>query len=286
MQVSFAKQRRSIVNQGDPLTLLALKDPSKVSLTKQRRSIVNQGDPLTLLALNDPSKEQGDPLTLLALKDPSKEEWCKASTNTTDCILYLTMSGFEEGDFKLVVNNSTSAATGSASAISSYSPGCDEMRLANTVRDVLTNAKFFLILYAIVAYYLFSKKEKKKGKDKIDKKNKKDKTRTLRPRRTSRTSRVRKDKKTKADAKETLNEGMMEVYTDVDARGGILESSGLCLGKFRKPELIKVEHPLAVGIAGVSLPATQLHIAMGIHNIPLHNIPELTNAKFFLILYA
>merc|ERR1719183_2799800 len=34
---------------------------------------------------------------------------------------------------------------------------------------------------------------------------------------------------------------------------------------------LQVEHPVTEGITGVSLPGTQIHIAMG---IPLHNIPE------------
>ena len=50
------------------------------------------------------------------------------------------MSGFEEGDFKLVVYNYTEGtAQGTASAEWSCSPGCDEMRLGNTQCDVACN---------------------------------------------------------------------------------------------------------------------------------------------------
>jgi len=42
----------------------------------------------------------------------------------------------------------------------------------------------------------------------------------------------------------TINEDMMEMYADVNARGGILEPPGICDVKFRKPELIKTMHRL------------------------------------------
>ena len=40
----------------------------------------------------------------------------------------------------------------------------------------------------------------------------------------------------------TINEEMMEMYVDQDARGGILEPPGICDVKFRKPDLIKAMH--------------------------------------------
>jgi acetyl-CoA carboxylase/biotin carboxylase 1 len=40
----------------------------------------------------------------------------------------------------------------------------------------------------------------------------------------------------------TINEAMMEMYADENARGGILEPPGICDVKFRKPDLIKAMH--------------------------------------------
>jgi acetyl-CoA carboxylase/biotin carboxylase 1 len=42
----------------------------------------------------------------------------------------------------------------------------------------------------------------------------------------------------------TINEEMMEMYVDEDARGGILEPPGICDVKFRKPDLLKTMHRL------------------------------------------
>ena len=42
----------------------------------------------------------------------------------------------------------------------------------------------------------------------------------------------------------TINEEMMEMYADSNARGGILEPPGICEVKFRKPDLIKTMHRL------------------------------------------
>jgi len=42
----------------------------------------------------------------------------------------------------------------------------------------------------------------------------------------------------------TINEDMMEMYADVNARGGILEPPGICDVKFRKPDLLKTMHRL------------------------------------------
>merc|ERR1719424_2623940 len=42
----------------------------------------------------------------------------------------------------------------------------------------------------------------------------------------------------------TINEEMMEMYTDCDARGGILEPPGICDVKFRAPDIIKTMHRL------------------------------------------
>ena len=63
------------------------------------------------------------------------------------CVLHLGVSGFEEGDYKLVVYNftETPTATGTgdssnaASDFYSCSPGCDELRLGNTVCDIACN---------------------------------------------------------------------------------------------------------------------------------------------------
>jgi len=40
----------------------------------------------------------------------------------------------------------------------------------------------------------------------------------------------------------TINEAMMEMYADENARGGILEPPGICDVKFRKPDLLKAMH--------------------------------------------
>jgi len=42
----------------------------------------------------------------------------------------------------------------------------------------------------------------------------------------------------------TINEDMMEMYADTNARGGILEPPGICDVKFRKPDLLKTMHRL------------------------------------------
>jgi len=42
----------------------------------------------------------------------------------------------------------------------------------------------------------------------------------------------------------TINEEMMEMYVDSNARGGILEPPGICDVKFRKPDLVKTMHRL------------------------------------------
>ena len=42
----------------------------------------------------------------------------------------------------------------------------------------------------------------------------------------------------------TINEEMMEMYVDCDARGGILEPPGICDVKFRQPDLLKTMHRL------------------------------------------
>jgi acetyl-CoA carboxylase/biotin carboxylase 1 len=42
----------------------------------------------------------------------------------------------------------------------------------------------------------------------------------------------------------TINEEMMEMYVDNNARGGILEPPGICDVKFRKPDLLKTMHRL------------------------------------------
>jgi len=42
----------------------------------------------------------------------------------------------------------------------------------------------------------------------------------------------------------TINEEMMEMYVDEEARGGILEPPGICDVKFRKPDLLKTMHRL------------------------------------------
>jgi len=42
----------------------------------------------------------------------------------------------------------------------------------------------------------------------------------------------------------TINEEMMEMYVDSNARGGILEPPGICDVKFRKPDLVSTMHRL------------------------------------------
>ena len=42
----------------------------------------------------------------------------------------------------------------------------------------------------------------------------------------------------------TINEEMMEMYAETDARGGILEPPGICDVKYRKPDLLKKMHQL------------------------------------------
>lgn len=54
------------------------------------------------------------------------------------CHLYLAVSGFEEGDFKIVVYNYTQD-TSQMTTLPSCSPGCDEMTLGNTICDVACN---------------------------------------------------------------------------------------------------------------------------------------------------
>ncbi|KAL3915198.1 MAG: hypothetical protein SGPRY_007333 [Prymnesium sp.] len=66
---------------------------------------------------------------------------------TEPCALHLAVSGFEDGDYKLVVYNYSSsplsstdiAAAGAAAAAYSCSPGCDEMRLGNLICDKACN---------------------------------------------------------------------------------------------------------------------------------------------------
>ena len=81
------------------------------------------------------------------------KQWVIARTNPhfcagavgDACVLYLTVAGFEEGDFKLVVYNYTSdavaggGAPGSSSVAWSCSVGCDELRLGNTQCDPACN---------------------------------------------------------------------------------------------------------------------------------------------------
>ena len=49
----------------------------------------------------------------------------------------------------------------------------------------------------------------------------------------------------------TINEEMMEMYVDCDARGGILEPPGICDVKFRKPDLVKSMHRLDSTLIGL-----------------------------------
>jgi len=58
---------------------------------------------------------------------------------TESCSLHLAVSGFEEGDFKLVVYNYTEEAHDVSAAEWSCSPGCDELKLGNTVCDLACN---------------------------------------------------------------------------------------------------------------------------------------------------
>ena len=50
----------------------------------------------------------------------------------------------------------------------------------------------------------------------------------------------------------TINEEMMEMYADADARGGILEPPGICEVKFRKPDLLKTMHRLDAKLQALS----------------------------------
>lgn len=74
----------------------------------------------------------------------SSIDYCPAPATAASaggCMLHLAVSGFEEGDFKLVVYNYTAgtAPGGTAAAQWSCSPGCDETRLGNTQCDVACN---------------------------------------------------------------------------------------------------------------------------------------------------
>merc|ERR1719453_249356 len=42
----------------------------------------------------------------------------------------------------------------------------------------------------------------------------------------------------------TINQDMMEMYAETNARGGILEPPGICDVKFRRPDLVKTMHRL------------------------------------------
>jgi hypothetical protein len=62
------------------------------------------------------------------------------------CHLYLTVSGFEEGDYKLILYNYTAEAIASGMVGASNqwdtfscSPGCDELSLGNTICDIKCN---------------------------------------------------------------------------------------------------------------------------------------------------
>jgi len=66
----------------------------------------------------------------------SSQDFCDFSSGP--CHLYLTVSGFEEGDFKIVVYNYTED-TQQMPTVPSCSPGCNEMSLGNTVCDVACN---------------------------------------------------------------------------------------------------------------------------------------------------
>eukprot|EP00322_Chrysochromulina_rotalis_P005813 CAMPEP_0115844272 /NCGR_PEP_ID=MMETSP0287-20121206/8746_1 /TAXON_ID=412157 /ORGANISM="Chrysochromulina rotalis, Strain UIO044" /LENGTH=512 /DNA_ID=CAMNT_0003297999 /DNA_START=72 /DNA_END=1610 /DNA_ORIENTATION=+ len=70
--------------------------------------------------------------------------------DSSSCTLYLTVSGFEDGDFKLAVypydasldpeaTHASSAAVGADAVAWACATGCDETRLGNTVCDVACN---------------------------------------------------------------------------------------------------------------------------------------------------
>ena len=63
--------------------------------------------------------------------------FCPAPSGSA-CKLYLTVSGYEEGDFKLAVYNYSSEGE-ATSAAWSCSEGCDELRLGNTRCDAACN---------------------------------------------------------------------------------------------------------------------------------------------------
>lgn len=68
--------------------------------------------------------------------------YCAGAPRGTPCHLYLTVSGFEKGNYKLAVYNYTAEPVAGASDVSgawSCSAGCDELRLGNKVCDVPCN---------------------------------------------------------------------------------------------------------------------------------------------------
>ncbi len=71
------------------------------------------------------------------------------------CKIHLTVSGFEEGRYQLVVYNYTAQPTPqeAASGVWSCSPGCDELRLGNTVCDLACNTSSCLWDSGDCGYY-------------------------------------------------------------------------------------------------------------------------------------
>jgi len=71
----------------------------------------------------------------------TNEHYCPPPTTpAAGCTLHLAVSGFEEGNFKLVVYNYTEGtAAGTTAAEWSCSPGCDETRLGDLQCDVACN---------------------------------------------------------------------------------------------------------------------------------------------------
>jgi len=60
----------------------------------------------------------------------------------------------------------------------------------------------------------------------------------------------------------TINEEMMEMYVDNNARGGILEPPGICDVKFRAPDLIKTMHRLDSKLIGLDAELTAAEEAL------------------------